>query len=154
MKKSAYRYGLLATTALLFTVTGCTQKNITPTWHLTPGAQHGSVDANDLVFPDPNKAWQKGGSIVNHEDVANIQVGTTKDQIYQLIGTPHFSEGFNAREWDYILKFYDANQNVETCRYKIIFDDSYEGILRKDEFYATETYWQPASCAKYSQFTQ
>ncbi|WP_156410104.1 outer membrane protein assembly factor BamE, partial [Psychrobacter sp. ENNN9_III] len=55
----------------------------------TPGAQHGSVDANDLVFPDPNKAWQKGGSIVNHEDVANIQVGTTKDQIYQLIGTPH-----------------------------------------------------------------
>ncbi|OLF39141.1 outer membrane protein assembly factor BamE [Psychrobacter sp. Cmf 22.2] len=149
MKKSTYRYGLLATTALLFTVTGCTQKNITPTWHLTPGAQHGSVDANDLMFPDPNKAWQKGGSIVNHEDVANIQVGTTKDQIYQLIGTPHFSEGFNAREWDYILKFHSTDDRVETCQYKIIFDDSYEGRLRNDEFFATEFYWQPASCANY-----
>ncbi|MGM8897282.1 MULTISPECIES: outer membrane protein assembly factor BamE [unclassified Psychrobacter] len=149
MKKSAYRYGLLATTALLFAMTGCTQKNITPTWHLTPGAQHGSVDTDDLVFPDPNKAWQKGGSIVSQDDVAKIKVGTTKDEIYKLIGTPHFSEGFNAREWDYILKFYSTDDRVETCQYKIIFDDSYEGRLRDDEFVATEFYWLPASCAKY-----
>lgn len=149
MKKSVYRYSLLATTALLFIVTGCSQKNITPTWHLTPGAQHGSVDSSDLVFPDLNKAWQKGGSIVNHDAVASIKVGTTKDEIYQLIGTPHFSEGFNAREWDYILKFHDADNSVETCQYKIIFDNSYEGRMRGDEFFATEFYWQPASCAKY-----
>ncbi|WP_082638090.1 outer membrane protein assembly factor BamE [Psychrobacter sp. ENNN9_III] len=69
--------------------------------------------------------------------------------IYQLIGTPHFSEGFNAREWDYILKFHSTDDRVETCQYKIIFDDSYEGRLRNDEFFATEFYWQPASCAKY-----
>lgn len=150
MKKSVRHYGLLATAALLFTVSGCAQKNITPTWYLTSGAQSGSVDANDLVFPDPNEAWQKGGTIVNHDDIAKIGVGTTKDELYQLIGTPHFSEGFNAREWDYILKFYDANNTVETCQYKIIFDDSYEGRLRDDEFFATELYWQPASCAKYA----
>lgn len=153
MKKSVYRYGLLATTALLFTV-GCTQKNIMPTWHLTPGAQHGSVDASNLVFPDAKKAWQKGGTIVNQNDVAKIQVGTTKDEIRQLIGTPHFSEGFSAREWDYILKFYDANNNVETCQYKIIFGNDYEGRMRDGEFRATEFYWQPASCAKYAQFTR
>ena len=152
MKKSLCHYGLLATTALLFTVSGCAQKNITPTWHLTPGAQKGSVNPDDLVFPDPNKAWQKGGTIVNHQDIAKIRVGTTKDELYKLIGTPHFSEGFNAREWDYILKFYDANNTVETCQYKIIFDDSYEGRIRDDEFFATEFYWQPAYCAKYAQF--
>ena len=154
MKKSVYRYGLLATTALLFTVTGCSQKNILPTWHLTPGAQHGSVDSDDLVFPDPNKAWQKGGTIVNHNDVAKIRVGTTKDELYKLIGTPHFSEGFNAREWDYILKFHDANRNIETCRYKIIFGSDYPGRVRSGEFRVTETYWQPASCAKYDQPTR
>lgn len=153
MKKSVYRYGLLVTTALLFTA-GCTQKNIMPTWHLTPGAQHGSVDSDDLVFPDPNKAWQKGGTIVNHNDVAKIRVGTTKDEIYKLIGTPHFSEGFNAREWDYILKFYNTDSGVEVCQYKIIFDDSYEGRMRDDEFFATEFYWLPASCGKYSEFAR
>ncbi|WP_299189417.1 outer membrane protein assembly factor BamE [uncultured Psychrobacter sp.] len=146
MNLSTYGHGLLAAT-LLLAVTGCT-------WHVSPGAQHGTVHPDDLVFPDQSKAWQREGRIVEQNDVAKIKVGTTKNEIYKLIGTPHFQEGFNAREWDYILKFYDANQNVETCRYKIIFDDSYEGILRKDEFYATETYWQPASCAKYSQFTQ
>ena len=154
MKKSVYHYCLLATTALLFTMTGCSQKNILPTWHLTPGAQHGSVDADSLVFPDPNKAWQKGGTIVNHDDVAKISVGTTKDEIYKLIGTPHFSEGFNAREWDYILKFYNTDNEVEVCQYKIIFDNSYEGRMRDDEFFATEFYWLPASCEKYSEFSR
>jgi len=152
MKKFVRHYGLLATTALLFTVTGCTQKNIMPTWHVTPGAQHGSVDADNLIFPDAKKAWQKGGNIVNHNDVAKIRVGTTKDEIYKLIGTPHFSEGFNAREWDYILKFYDANNSIETCQYKIIFADSYEGRMRDSEFGVSEIYWKPASCAKYSKF--
>lgn len=150
MKNSSYHCGLLATTVLLFTMTGCTQKNITPTSHLTPGAQQGSVNPDDLVFPDLNKAWQKGGSIVNHQDVAKIRVGTTKDEIYKLIGTPHFSEGFNAREWDYILKFYDANNKVETCQYKIIFSNRYEGRIRDDEFNVAEIYWKPAYCAKYA----
>lgn len=152
MKKSVYRYSLLVTTALLFTVTGCTQKNIKPTWYLTPGAQQGSVNSDDLVFPDPKKAWQKGGSIVNHNDIAKITAGTTKDEIYKLIGTPHFSEGFNAREWDYILKFYDTNQQIEVCQYKIIFNNGYAGRLKDDEFRVSEVYWKPASCAKYAQF--
>ena len=149
MKNNLSHYCLLATTALFLTVSGCAQKNIMPTWHLTPGAQKGSVNPDELVFPDLNKAWQKGGTIVNHQDIANIKVGTTKDELYKLIGTPHFSEGFNAREWDYILKFYDANNTVETCQYKIIFDDSYEGRMRDDEFGVTEVYWNPASCAKH-----
>lgn len=149
MKKSFYHCGLLATTALLFTMTGCTQKNITPMSHVTPGAQNGSVDANNLVFPQPERAWQKGGTIVNHQDIAKIRVGTTKDEIYKLIGTPHFSEGFNAREWDYILKFYNTDQRVEVCQYKIIFNNAYAGRLKDDEFRVSEVYWKPASCGKY-----
>ena len=143
MNLSKYRYGLLAT-ALLLTATGCT-------WHVSPGAQYGSVSPDDLIFPDQSSAWQKEGKIVDQNDVAKIKVGFTKQEISQLIGTPHFQEGFNAREWDYILKFYDMDNNVETCRYKVIFDNGYEGVLRGDRFQATELYWQPASCAKYSQ---
>ena len=145
MNLSAYTYGLLAS-AILLTATGCT-------WHVSPGAQHGAVSGNDVVFTDESQAWQKSGKIVDQNDVAKIGVGTTKNEIYQLIGTPHFKEGFNAREWDYILKFHDTNRNIETCRYKIIFGSDYPGRVRSGEFRVTETYWQPASCAKYDQFT-
>lgn len=141
MKVSIYRHGLLAT-ALLFAATGCT-------WHLSPGAQHGSVSPEDVVFPDQNSAWQKAGKVAEQKDLAKIKVGSTKEEIYQVIGAPHFQEGFNAREWDYILKFYDDNNNMETCLYKIIFDNGYEGKLRGDSFQATEFYWQPASCGEY-----
>ena len=145
MNLSAYTYGLLVS-AILLTATGCT-------WHVSPGAQHGAVSGNDVVFTDESQAWQKSGKIVDQNDVAKIGVGTTKNEIYQLIGTPHFKEGFNAREWDYILKFHDTNRNIETCRYKIIFGSDYPGRVRSGEFRVTETYWQPASCAKYDQFT-
>ena len=146
MNLSTYTCGLLAS-AILLTATGCT-------WHVSPGAQHGTVSANDVVFTDESQAWQKSGKIVDQNDVVKIGVGTTKNEIYQLIGTPHFKEGFNAREWDYILKFHDANRNIETCRYKIIFGDDYPGRVRSGEFRVTETYWQPASCAKYDQPTR
>lgn len=143
MNKSLYWHGLLAS-AVLLTATGCS-------WHVSPGAQYGSVNPDEVVFLDQNSAWQKEGKIVEAKDVSKIKAGFTKEEIYQLIGPPHFQEGFNAREWDYILKFYDIDNNVETCRYKVIFDNGYEGKLRGDSFYATEFYWQPASCAKYEQ---
>lgn len=146
MNLSAYTSGLLAS-AILLTVTGCT-------WHVSPGAQYGTVNENDVVFSDESQAWQKSGKMVDQNDVAKIGVGTTKNEIYQLIGSPHFKEGFNAREWDYILKFHDANRNIETCRYKIIFGSDYPGRVRSGEFRVTETYWQPASCAKYDQPTR
>ena len=145
MNLSAYTYGLLAT-AILFTATGCT-------WHVSPGAQHGAVHDDDVVFTDESKAWQKSGKLVEQSAIAKIEVGTTKNEIYHILGTPHFQEGFNAREWDYILKFHDANRNIETCRYKIIFSNDYPGRMRSGEYRVTETFWQPASCAKYDQLT-
>lgn len=144
MKLFGYRRTVnLLATALVLTATGCS-------WYVSPGANHGAVNADTLVFPEQDSAWQKSGKIVDKTDIAKIKVGSSKEQIYQAIGTPHFKEGFNAREWDYMLKFYDANDDLETCQFKIIFDNNYEGRLRGGEFYATQLHWQPASCAKYA----
>lgn len=145
VKTSIVGYGLL-TTALLFGMAGCTS-------HVSPGALTASATADNLVYPEQDTAWQKSGFIADQNDVAKIKVGTTKEEIYQLIGTPHFSEGFNAREWDYMLKFYDSNHNVETCRYKILFDN-YSGRLLGDKMQVKETHWQPESCATYAQYNR
>ncbi|TWV82909.1 OmpA family protein [Moraxella sp. VT-16-12] len=96
---------------------------------------------DDIVFPQLDKAWQKDGQFPNSENLSKIRAGVSKDELYQLIGRPHFSEAQKAREWDYILKFYQADNSVKICQYKVIFDKDYKG---------QEFYWLPADCANYA----
>lgn len=130
---------LLTTTtlALSLVMTGCVgtralSSNI---------SDEGTVARNDIVFPDAKKAWQKDGIYPNTENLTKIRKGITKSELYPLIGAPHFSELQRAREWDYIMKFYNPDNSVQTCQFKIIFDK---------KFQAQEFYWQPAECAKYA----
>ncbi|WP_230657016.1 OmpA family protein [Psychrobacter sp. I-STPA10] len=101
----------------------------------------GQVQASDIVFPDLDDAWEKDGLFPNRENLNKVRAGVSKDQLYQMIGRPHFSESQHAREWDYILKFYQADDSVKVCQYKIIFDKDY---------HAQEFYWKPADCAQYA----
>lgn len=42
------------------------------------------------------------GSWPNWDNVRMVERGMNKDQIYYLLGRPHFSEGlYGVREWDY-----------------------------------------------------
>lgn len=100
----------------------------------------GHVAKENLVFPSPDKAWQKDGHFANRENLSHIKAGIGKDDLYRLIGTPHFSEAQHAREWDYLLKFYEGDE-VKTCQYKVIFDKNYK---------AQEFYWQPTDCDRFA----
>ncbi|HYN55169.1 MAG TPA: OmpA family protein [Methylotenera sp.] len=64
----------------------------------------------------------------------------TKNQLYALLGHPHFAEGFGkVREWDYIFNFRKSGgTEVETCQYKIIYTSSMR---------VRNTYWKPEVCA-------
>ena len=94
--------------------------------------------ADNLVFPDATQsATVPEGSYPTKESLQLVASGMSKSQIYQLIGAPHFQEGFGAREWDYIFHFRSAGQD-KTCQYKLIFD--------RDMKVGT-THWQPAECA-------
>lgn len=96
--------------------------------------------ADDIVFPALDKAWQKEGQFPNSENLSKIRAGIAKDELYQLIGRPHFSEANKAREWDYIMKFYQPDESVKICQYKVIFDKDYKG---------QEFHWLPADCINY-----
>lgn len=126
--------GLGALSLAVLAMSGCMG-----TRHLSQGiTDDGHVQQQqDIVFPELDKAWIKQGMFPNSENLSKIRAGVSKDQLYQLIGFPHFSEGNYAREWDYIMKFDMPDETVKTCQYKVIFDKQYA---------AQEFYWSPADC--------
>jgi len=95
--------------------------------------------AEELVFPSvAQSAWLKEGTFPNLDNLRNVASGMTKDQLYDLLGRPHFAEGMAAvREWDYIFNFHSGG-GVTTCQYKVIFDKHY---------LARSFHWKPESCA-------
>ncbi|MHC9086912.1 OmpA family protein [Luteimonas sp. RIT-PG2_3] len=81
----------------------------------------------------------KEGTFPNIDNLRAIGPGVTKDQLYDLLGRPHFREGLvGVREWDYLFHFRTAD-GVVTCQYKVIFDKDYRG---------QGFHWAPESCAE------
>ncbi|EGD1407145.1 outer membrane protein assembly factor BamE [Salmonella enterica] len=101
-------------------------------------ARDGSV--KEVVWPAPEKAKSGTGQgvFITSESIALLNTGMTRDQVYLLLGRPHFDEGiFAVREWDYLLHFRtpgSGTEGVTTCQLKIIYnsDKSVSGI-----------YWKP-----------
>ncbi len=128
------RLALMSALVSTFALAGCTNS-------LSEGiTAQGTLDPSNLVFPDLNDAWQLDGQFPNIENMKKIKPGIAKDELYQLIGRPHFREAQHAHEWDYIMKFYKDDDSVQVCQYKVIFDKEFKG---------QQFYWLPADCAKY-----
>lgn len=98
--------------------------------------EDGSVSGT-LHFPDDDRATQPKGSYPNRENLANVTEGMSKKQLYRLIGRPHFQEASGALEWDYIMHFKQADNQIKTCRYKVVFNK---------EKIAKNFFWQPEDC--------
>lgn len=134
MMANLLKLGALSTVVLA--MTGCIG-----TKSLSYGiSDDGIVQQENIVFPALEDSWNKQGQFPNSESLSKIRAGVSKDELYQLIGAPHFREDNRAREWDYILKFYRPDESVQICQYKIIFDKQYKG---------QEFYWSPADCINY-----
>lgn len=91
-------------------------------------------------FPDPSKAYVREGTFVNIDNLRLFAPGLNKEQLYALLGTPHFSEGmWGVNEWNYLFNF-RSNPGSEffTCQFKVTFDRS--GA-------AQAGYWKPQACS-------
>jgi len=128
------KFGLItAFIAVATTLQGCA----------TSGSKLSQDGASDkIVFPDANKAWLKEAVDPNIDNLRRVAPGMTKDNIYSLIGRPHFSEGIiGVREWDYVFNFRNSSDgSVQTCQYKIIYTP---------DMHLRSTYWQPESCTDF-----
>lgn len=95
--------------------------------------------ASELVFPDESHMVVKGGTVPAVEQLRPLATGMTKPQLRALVGSPHFREGYSAREWDYLFQLKDAAGTPVRCRFKVLFDS---------QEIARNMYWAPSECAR------
>lgn len=104
--------------------------------------------SDNLVWPkidesQYNHDGSQFGSWPNWDNVRMVERGMNKDQIYYLLGRPHFSEGlYGVREWDYAFNYREDGVH-KICQYKILFDKNMN---------AQNFYWYPNGCNGYSTF--
>jgi len=98
--------------------------------------------AGELLWPSPDTVtpMHKGGTFPNLANLRQMRAGLNKQQVSDLIGYPHFSEGvWGVHEWNYVFNFRrPGSDEITVCQYKVLFDD---GKL------AESFYWKPESCA-------
>ncbi|MBR8221624.1 OmpA family protein [Burkholderia ambifaria] len=91
-------------------------------------------------FPDPQSASPKGGTFVNVDNLRNVAPGLNKDQMYDLLGPPHFNEWFvGSHVWNYLFDFRRGNE-VVSCQYQVRYDQHMK---------VTDTYWREPACADF-----
>lgn len=99
-------------------------------------------NAGQLVWPAASEVtpMHKGGTFPNIANLRQMKPGLNKQQVSDLIGFPHFSEGiWGVREWNYVFNFRKAgNDEVTVCQYKVLFDE---------DKMARSFYWKPEACA-------
>jgi outer membrane protein OmpA-like peptidoglycan-associated protein len=95
-----------------------------------------------VVFPEVGSEWLQGGTFVNVENLRRVAPGLQKDQLYDLLGRPHFKTGmFGVKEWDYLFNFRTGKgSEFVSCQYKVRFDDNYV---------ARSFYWKDPACASF-----
>ncbi|OOF59230.1 OmpA family protein [Rodentibacter myodis] len=107
------------------------------------------VEVPQLVWPKIDSAafnhdGSQFGSWPNWDNVRMIERGMNKDQLYNLIGRPHFAEGlYGVEEWDYAFN-YRENGVHKICQYKILFDKNHN---------AQSFFWYPNGCNGNAAFT-
>jgi outer membrane protein OmpA-like peptidoglycan-associated protein len=102
----------------------------------------GQAQAQQVNWPERGREWLKEGTFVNVANLRQMGPGLMKDEIYDLLGRPHFSAGmWGVREWDYIFNFRTGRGNEYiTCQYKVLFDGNYR---------AESMYWREPACAQF-----
>lgn len=91
-------------------------------------------------FPKRENAVQPQGTFPRLEALRAMRTGMGKDQVRNLLGSPHFSEGpFGVREWNYIFHFRTgAGPEYVTCQYMARFNQNAQ---------TSGLYWNDADCA-------
>jgi OOP family OmpA-OmpF porin len=99
-------------------------------------------NVNELVWPQPQKAHRPEGRFATPEVSQALGAGTTRDQVRDALGPPHFREGFHAYEWDYLLSLRQPIAGPPLCQLKTILSRAYHGAVQ-------DIFWRNEACGRY-----
>jgi outer membrane protein assembly factor BamE len=79
------------------------------------------VSACTSAVDDTQRAWMNKvfrpyvpdvvqGNFISSEQYAKLQVGQSREQVRQILGTPLLASYFHANRWDYVFEFKRSNQ--------------------------------------------
>ena len=63
------------------------------------------------------------GNFISSEQYAKLQLGMTREQVRQILGTPLLASYFHANRWDYVFEFKRAGQRVGKERHVTVYFD-------------------------------
>ena len=61
------------------------------------------------------------GNFISSEQYAKLQVGQSREQVRQILGTPLLASYFHVNRWDYVFEFKRANQVMSKERRVTVF---------------------------------
>ena len=78
------------------------------------------------------------GNFISSEQYAKLQLGMTREQVRQILGTPLLASYFHANRWDYIFEFKRAGQVVGKERHVTVFFDGDKVVKFEGDALPTE----------------
>ena len=78
------------------------------------------------------------GNFISSEQYAKLQLGMTREQVRQILGTPLLASYFHANRWDYIFEYKRSGQVVGKERHVTIFFDGDKVVKFEGDALPTE----------------
>ena len=74
------------------------------------------------------------GNLIEQEDLDQVEVGMTRNQVRFLLGTPMIDDPFHADRWDYVYFLKLGRKDATFSRWvSVVFEDGTVSEIRKDQ---------------------
>jgi len=74
------------------------------------------------------------GNVIKQEDLDQLEIGMTKNQVRFLLGTPMIDDPFSRERWDYVYYLKLGRNDANRKRWvSVVFSDQVVAEIRKDQ---------------------
>jgi outer membrane protein assembly factor BamE len=78
------------------------------------------------------------GNFISSEQYAKLQLGMSREQVRQILGTPLLASYFHANRWDYVFEFKRSGQRIAKERHVTVFFDGEKVVKFEGDALPTE----------------